>query len=164
MRTMSRLKARISASDKSDMARSLTSRISGDMVAARRRPRGVSRMKLLRRSSADFADRHQPFALQELNRDHRGRALAADAPGQLAARQPVFFPKLAQIAPLADRDAMRLGLDIHRALPCLGELTDVIADAARQRDELVVGGGRSRFGEGANGAHNEPTGNSIDIY
>ena len=84
--------------------------------------------------------RHQAFAFEQTNRDYGRWTLTTDAPGQLAGRQPIFFPQLAQITPLADCDAVGPRRCIHCILPGLGKLTDVIAYASRQRDEIVVCG------------------------
>ncbi len=89
--------------------------------------------------------RHQAFALQQTNRDYGRWTLTTDAPSELAGRQSVFFPQLAQITPLADCDAVGHRRYIHSVLPSLGELTDVIPRAARQRDEVVVCGRGNRL-------------------
>jgi hypothetical protein len=97
--------------------------------------------------------RHQVFALQQTNRDYGRWTLSTDAPSKLAGRQSVFFPQLAQITPLADRDAVGHRRYIHGVLPSLSKLADVITRAARQRDEVVLCGGGNRLSDGTEVFH-----------
>src|ERR1700677_4542476 len=107
-----------------------------------------------------FGDAHQPRLLKQLNRDHCGWALSADALRQLADRKSVFFPQLAQITPLADGDAVCGRTLVHHTLPGLCELAHVIADASLQRNEDGIRSRRNLTRDSAKIAH----ANLVDIY
>jgi len=71
--------------------------------------------------------RHQARAFEQTDRDDGRRTLTPDPPGELADRQSVIFPQLAQISPLADCNPSGDGRYVHGVLPGLGELADMIA-------------------------------------
>ena len=99
IRTIKRLKVRISASDRSAIARSFTSLMRGDIVSANLLPQGVKQTS----SYAGLRPIWPPSPIllfQELDCDNRRRPLTADPAGEVTHSQRFFFPKLAQVAPL----------------------------------------------------------------
>src|SRR6202790_1488796 len=85
------------------------------------------------------ADR--PLLSHVQDRAQRGRLHGADATGELALVKPVLIPQRPEEVPHAERDAVRLDLQLKEALQGPMGRADLVADALRKRKIGIIAGG-----------------------